>query len=239
MVNRDEETSRLRKIYEARRYDVDPAYCDANPVNLQRVQSMERAALRALSQAGLADRLGELDVLDFGCGNGKWFGRWLAWGAMPEGLVGVDARPEAIALARRRFPGSCFQVSDPDQLPFEDERFDVVSQNVAFSSILDPELRAICATELSRVLRPGGLLLWCDLAFDNPRNPDVKAVKARELRTLFPRLELVRIDRLVLAPPLAKQVVPASWLAARILDHGVPLLRTHLHAVLRKPARSK
>lgn len=237
MVDRDEEARRLRNIYEARHYDVDPAYCDVNPVNLQRVQSMERAALRALAQAGLSEHIGEIDVLDFGCGNGKWFGRWLAWGAMPERLVGVDARPEAITLARRRFPGSLLQPSDPDQLPFEDERFDVVSQNGAFSSILDAELRAICADELSRVLRPGGLLLWCDLAYDNPRNPDVKAVKARELRALFRHLEPVRIDRLVLAPPLARQVVPTSWLAARILEYGVPFLRTHLHAVLRKPTR--
>ena len=75
-------------------------------------------------------------MLDFGCGNGKWFGRWLAWGAMPERLVGVDARPEAshvgAAPVSRLAPSL---PSAPDQLPFEDERFDVVSQNGAFSSI--------------------------------------------------------------------------------------------------------
>lgn len=237
MTKSGDETSRLQSIYEARRYDVDPAYCDTDPVYLQRVQSIERAALRVLAQVGLSNRLGELDVLDFGCGNGKWFGRWLAWGAMPERLVGVDARPEALALARHRFPVSRFIESDPDQLPFEDERFDVVSQNIVFSSILARERRSTCADELCRVLRPGGILLWCDLAFNNPKNPDVKAVTVRELRTLFPRLEPVRIDRLVLAPPLARQIVPSSWLAAQILEHTLPFVRTHLHAGLRKPAR--
>jgi SAM-dependent methyltransferase len=234
MIDSRTEAARMRAIYEARGYDGDTAYSDIDPVYLQRVQSMERALLRGLSVAGLSARIPLLDVLDFGCGNGRWFGRWLAWGAAAERLLGVDVRPEAVARARAGFPTCRFQETDPALLPFADGSFDVVSQHLAFSSILDAELRVAAAAEMARVLRPRGVLLWCDMSVQNPNNANVRSVPRRELLGLFPQLEALRVERLVLAPPLARRLAPRARLLVEILESVVPPLCTHLYATFRK-----
>jgi len=225
-----EEVERLNTVYRARR----PAQSDADPVYLQRVQTMERSALRGLVAAGLESRLRELSVLDFGCGNARWFGRWLAWGADPALLTGVDVRKDALVGARETFPMCRFQDAVPGSLPFPDATFDVVSQNVVFSSILDPALRQRSASEICRVLKPGGVLLWCDFVFNSPGNPNVRGVPVREAKALFGTLTHVRTERVVLAPPLARRIVPLSWLLAETVETLAPFLRTHVFLTLAK-----
>ena len=88
------------------------------------------------------------------------------------------------------------------------------------------------AEEIERVLAPGGVLLWYDFAFNNPRNPHVRKVTAGELRTLFPNLQ-GRIASVTLAPPIARAVAGVSWRLAMALSR-VPWLQTHFLAVLRK-----
>ena len=102
-----------------------------------------------------------------------------------------------------------------------------------FSSILEEEQRRIVAGELRRVIRSGGVLMWYDLRVDNPRNSDVRAVPSRALADLFPSWS-IQLRSVTLAPPLARMVVPRSWLAAQMLS-ALPLLRTHALGCLRKP----
>jgi len=228
------EAARIDAIYSRRGYDTDPEYSDGNPVYLQRVQSMERTTLAALKIAGLGKRLAELNILDFGCGNGRWFGRWIAWGAVPANLTGVDLRAKAIDLAHATFSQCSFRVMHEGRVPCADGSFDVVVQNVVFSSILDDGLRHTAASEIARVLKPSGIILWCDFIFNNPQNPNVRGVKKGDIRALFPGFEAVVMKRIVLAPPLARRIVPLSWLAAEIAELSFPLLRTHIFAMLRK-----
>src|SRR5208337_2221857 len=108
---------------------------------LHRVHSMERAMLTALKSVGLHQHLGDLKVLDFGCGNGKWLGRWMAWGAAGANLAGVDLRSKCVELATARLSPCCFKTMVDGSIPFDDASFDVVAQNVVFSSILHDHLR--------------------------------------------------------------------------------------------------
>lgn len=230
------EAARVERVYTARGYDTDLEYADVNPVYLQRVQSMETATLAALREAGLWQRLGELDILDYGCGNGRWLGRWLAWGAAPQHLHGVDIRPSAIEAARRTFPQCDLQVLAADgALPTGDASLDVVVANLVFSSILDDGVRAGAAREIARVLRPGGVFLSCDFAIDNPANPDVRAFTVDQARSLFAGFDLTAQRRLILAPPVARAVVPRSWGLADLLERVAPPVRTHRLLTLRKP----
>ena len=119
-------------------------------------------------------------------------------------------------------------------LPWDDASFDLVLQSMMFSSILDPSVRAAAASEMARVLRPGGLVLWYDFFTDNPRNPNVRGVGRRELRELFPGFEL-RWRRVTLAPPLIRLLAPrarplaAALQALKLLDtHALALLRTRV-----------
>ena len=86
------------------------------------------------------------------------------------------------------------------------------------------------AAEITRVLRPGGALLWYDLRVPNPRNPNVRPVSRRELAALFPGL-VGPVETATLAAPLARHVAPWSELVAGALER-CPWLRTHLLAVL-------
>src|SRR5689334_12385627 len=183
-----DELERIESVYARRGYDTDFDYSDTNPAYLHRLHSMERATLSALKVAGFERNLTDLRVLDFGCGNGRWFGRWLAWGATPSNLTGVDLRAAAIEMAESAFPQCCFRVMPQGNVPFPDASFDVVYQNLVFSSILDDGVRQAAALEMMRVLKPGGIILWCDFTCDNPRNPHVRGVKRRDIRVLFPNM---------------------------------------------------
>lgn len=229
------ERARIDTVYAARRYDVDPEYADTNPVYLHRSQSIERAYVAALRTAKLQPQLAQLRILDYGCGNGRWFGRWLAWGASSANLVGVDVRASAIASARESLPRCEFEILNGTCTKFAPASFDIVCQNLVLSSILDDDIRQSVASDMLRLLRPGGLILVCDFRFDNPRNRDVRAVRAADLRQLFrPCIEVARF-RVVLAPPVARSIVPRSWLAAVALEGVFPFLRTHVLLALRKP----
>lgn len=229
-----DEIKRIEAVYSLRGYDTDFNYSDGNAVYLHRVHSMERTILSALKVAGVERNLADLRVLDFGCGNGRWFARWIAWGATPSNLTGVDVRGTALELASTTFPQCCFKVMPRGRIPFPNAWFDVVYQNLVFSSILDDGIRRAAAVEMMRVLKPGGVVLWCDLAFRNPRNPHVREVKRSDLKALFPNVEIIVMKSVILAPPIARWVVKRSWLMADILESGFPFLRTHVFAALRK-----
>lgn len=104
-------------------------------------------------------------VLDIGCGTGT-----LAIAATkhvgPTGTVyGIDASPEMIARASRKAARArapvVFQLAAAEQLPFPDGRFDVVLSTLMLHH-LPRDTRQQCATEIRRVLKPGGRVLAVD-----------------------------------------------------------------------------
>jgi SAM-dependent methyltransferase len=100
-------------------------------------------------------------VLDVGCGRGGTVAL-LATELDAAEAVGVDLSPEAVEFCRRthRHEAARFEVGDAEQLPFEDARFDVVTN--LESSHTYPNLRAFLS-EVARVLVPGGRFLHADL----------------------------------------------------------------------------
>ena len=126
---------------------------------------------------------------------------------------------------------------DASALELPDGSFDVVFASTVFTSILDEDLRRRVAEAMRRLVRPGGAVLWYDFAFDNPRNPDVRGVRARAIRSLFPE-GCASIRRITLAPPIARICLrlPGAFglLAYRSLA-AIPPLRTHLVAWIAKP----
>lgn len=88
--------------------------------------------------------------LDVGCGTGALTAT-VAARAEPAGLTGVD--PSEGFLAGARVPGADFVVGDAQDLPFPDDRFDVVISGLALNFVADP---ARAAAEFARVTMPGG-----------------------------------------------------------------------------------
>jgi ubiquinone/menaquinone biosynthesis C-methylase UbiE len=122
------------------------------------------------------------------------------------------------------------RVANAATLPFDDRTFDLALTFTMFSSIPDAALRLDVATEIRRVLRPRGAVLWYDF-WTNPVNADVKALRLREIERLFGR-KAAEARRVTLAPPISRRVAPHSLLACELLT-AIPFLRTHWLAIVR------
>jgi SAM-dependent methyltransferase len=226
------EEMRIREAYARRTGQQRYSWFDA--AHLYAMQEVERGVLHLLRVHGFG-ALGAQRVLEVGCGTAVWLREFVKWGAIPDHLAGIDLLEDRVSQARRLAPGALRVMSgSAEALPFDDASFDIVLQSLVFTSIIDKEMRRRVATEMLRVVRPGGLILWYDYHVNNPSNPDVKAVKASELSDLFPGCEIDR-RRVTLAPPLARFVAPRSRVAYGLLS-AVPLLKTHYLAAILPPA---
>jgi len=91
-------------------------------------------------------------TLDLGCGEGR-VARDLA--GRGHAVVGIDASPTLVELAREADPDGEYLLGDAAALPFDDASFDLV---VAYNVLMDVEDMAGAVREAARVLVPGGRL---------------------------------------------------------------------------------
>ena len=225
------ETDRIARAYRDRD-ERAAARWDLRNAGNQHILSERRDKTRRLLEREGWLPLGDKRVLDVGSGSGAelaWFGEL---GASESGLVGIDLLPERVELARRSFPQLEFHAGNAEHLPFPDGGFDLVLAFTVFSSVLDPGMAANVASEIRRVMRPGGSLLWYDFRYDSPSNPNVRGVRAARVRALFPDLRGELIG-LTLLPPLARHLGPLTPVAYPALA-WMPPLRSHLLGLLRK-----
>lgn len=230
---RADETTRMREVYAGRAERLAGAgtYSLANDAYLFAIQSRQRALLRLLRREGLWP-LEDRDILEVGCGNGGVLLELLGYGADPHRLHGTDLLAERAAVARQRLPHLPISASSGTALPYPDDSFDIVLQFTVFSSILDPAICYTVAREILRVLRSGGAILWYDF-WINPLNKQTRGIRPSEIRDYFPGCDIV-LERVTLAPPLARRIVPASWSAALLLEKA-GFLNTHYLAIVRRP----
>lgn len=231
MTGADREAARILAEYERRERDIGREfYALTKPANLFIRHGQQRALLWALRTAG-ALPLEHKRILEVGCGRGQWLTVFEDFGARRENLAGIDLDPQRIGEARHRYPGADLQTGDATRLPWHAWMFDIVFQSTMFSSILDHAVRKLVADEMRRVLKPQGIAIWYDLRFDNPSNRNVRGISPRELRDLFPGCS-VTVQPVTLATPLARRLVPRSWLLAAALER-LGLLNTHLIGLIR------
>jgi SAM-dependent methyltransferase len=159
----------------------------------RQIAEAERYAPWLADAVGIPEAGGR-DVLDVGCGPGILLARFALAGARVEG---VDLVPEHVERARANLAtlglAGEARIGDGEQLPYPDERFDLVVANNAlqFTTDFDAALR-----EARRVLRPGGSLrlvlyhrrsafLWGRIVLANAgalrRTRSLDAVLARSL----------------------------------------------------------
>jgi SAM-dependent methyltransferase len=154
------------------------------------------------------DALGDLRgkaTLDYGCGHGMAAVAMARAGAR---VTAFDLSPGYVAEARRRAAANGVAVecvtASGEELPFADASFDAVWGN----AILHHLDLARAGRELKRVLRPGGVAVFCEPWGGNPllgfarhalpypgkhRTPDEQPLTRRDLRPLravFPNLEV-------------------------------------------------
>lgn len=114
-------------------------------------ERLEHDLIIELARPGNSDK-----ILDVGCGDGALAETLAAKGAC---VVGIDSNPEMVEAARLRDCG-CFLVAEGGRLPFPDSSFDLV---VAMTVLCVSGQAERLATEMARVLRPGGRLIIGEL----------------------------------------------------------------------------
>lgn len=95
-------------------------------------------------------------ALDAACGTGR-HAAYLA--SLGHEVIGVDASPEMLAVARKKLPDTEFHRADLHELPLPDASVDALVCALALSYV--PDLAPVFA-EFARVLRPGGHLVISD-----------------------------------------------------------------------------
>jgi ubiquinone/menaquinone biosynthesis C-methylase UbiE len=221
----DPEVERIRKIYARRDVNIDPErYTLFDAAYLCLHHSRQRALLNLLRRVGINTLQGRR-VLEVGCGRADILIEYLGYGVNSKDLVGIDLLFDHLSQAHERLPVLQLLCADGRFLPFRDNSFDVVIQYTVFSSVLNDHDRQNLATEMLRVVNPGGLIVSYDFWPNNPSNPDVRGLRFSQIRTLFPYCHY-DLQRIVLAPPISRRIAPLSSLVCQALEK-LPFLCSH------------
>lgn len=116
----------------------------------------DEAYLDSFERYELFELMGEvegLEVLDVGCGTGRMVENLRKFGAK---VTGVDVSEKMLEVAKKRFGSTEFVLGDVEDLPFENERFDMV-----IATFVIVHLRELqqAFDEVYRVLKPGGVFI--------------------------------------------------------------------------------
>jgi len=117
-------------------------------------------------------------VLDVACGPGIVT---CAFAQQSSRAVGIDVTPAMLEVAQQRqveqhLSNLEWKLGDANELPFDDESFDVVVTRYSFHHLLNP---AAALREMMRVCKPHGVVLVADVAI-----ADQKSAYFDELETL-------------------------------------------------------
>lgn len=173
-----------------------------------------------------------MNILDVGCGGGTLLRYLFDFGAKPGNCFGIDLLEDALGSAKELSPNTSFFLANAAQIPFADHTFDLVFQSMVLTSVLDPKIKQTIASEMLRVLRQHGRLVWYDFIYDNPRNKNVKGIGGREIRELLPGCEF-QFWRLTLAPPIGRTLGAVSPFLFHLFSR-VPFLCTHYLCIAEK-----
>lgn len=183
-------------------------------------------------------------MLELGCGTGEFTRRVARAGA---GLVALDLSPDLLAKANSRVrTGASFVRADATVLPFHSASFDAV---YGCSILHHLEVEA-ALSEVRRVLRPGGRLVFSEPNLLNPQNfvmfkvrplrpyigfsPDEMAFTRRAIIRVLRRLDFrsIRVRYFdFLHPAIPGRLVPVAAPALAALER-VPLVRAFSGSLL-------
>ncbi len=152
-------------------------------------------------------------ILDVGCGTGHLTRVAKVKAGAAAEVAGLDASPEMIDVARQKAIEEGvdidFQTGLIEQLPYDDEQFDLVLSSLMVHHLPD-DLKAAGFAEVYRVLKPGGRLLVVD--FEPPKHPLIRrflivllghTMMMLDVRQYAPLLETIGFAEV--------QTGPTSW----------------------------
>jgi ubiquinone/menaquinone biosynthesis C-methylase UbiE len=224
------ERERLRTVYLSEKFRSRHRSAD---VGNQYLASARWDAFLTAVRRSLDPSMSGGAYLEVGSGVGVGLERVSATGIGFRSVAGVDFLLEHLQEGKTVHPGMHMVCADGLLMPFAAASFDVVTQIMMLSSVLDPQARCSIGAEMLRVLKPGGVLISFDLRYPQLPPRHRIALGLRGLREVFPRLSM-RSSTNTLLPPLARLLAPRSIGLCRLLEK-IPFLRAFRVAVIRKP----
>ena len=103
-------------------------------------------------------------IADLGCGSGR-HAKVLVEG--DHDVVGLDASPRLLSIARRKLPRAAFVLGDLCALPFRDASFPALIAVAAIHHLPSESERVTAMREIARVLRPTGRALITAWSLDD------------------------------------------------------------------------
>ena len=228
-----DEIENIRQRYERRKLlPVDGMYSIYAPHSLPTMYEREREFIRIISEADVFPETAK--VLEIGCGAGGNLHDFIKYGFSPDNIVGNDLLSERLEVAKKKLPPEVQLIpGDACTIILPDEGYDVVYISTVFSSILDHPVRKQLADRVWGLLKPGGVIIWYDFIFNNPKNKDVEKVTQAQLMSLFPGSADYKFKRITLAPPLSRAVCKISSKLYPVVNF-FPFFRSHLMGWIRK-----
>jgi ubiquinone/menaquinone biosynthesis C-methylase UbiE len=144
--------------------------------------AFEKSVVQALR--GLAGDKRSWKILDVGCGAGFSLLRLLTYGLEPERLHGIEISQRLIDRGRTRFPALNFTQGDATSMQYESDSFDLAMESTMFIQITDETIAQQIASEMLRVVKPGGYIMLTDWRYSYGR-AEYRAVSARRIARLF------------------------------------------------------
>ena len=138
-----------------------------SPLSLFLGDILQKNALKSTLNAAKGHR-----VLDIGCGVGRWSSRLLKLNAS---VVGIDFSESMIKEAEKRQQASNsnnraeFVIATAQDLPFKDSTFDYILSVTVLQHIVDDEEVKKAASEMIRVVRPGGKIIILEVSLSEKR----------------------------------------------------------------------
>lgn len=170
--------------------------------------------------------INKLKFIEIGAGTGINIDFVKRLGFSDRNVFANEINPGRIKILRKKFPEINVIEGDALDLSFK-ESFDIVMQSTLFTSVLDEGKRELLAKKMFSMLRDGGIILWYDFIFNNPRNPDVRKVTKNDIIKLFPQANRIIFKKVTLAPPIGRMIGDLYS-----FFNYFKFLRTHLIAVI-------
>lgn len=131
-------------------------YADLKKFNTHIAPTWDKAFNEALKCVGKMEA--EVKLLDYGCGDGKYFKYWLDRGLSPKGIFGLELSKKRVGRCHQIGWKNVLQLTPQAPLPYGDSSFDVINCMEVIEHIPAEEGKRVIR-ELRRIIRPGGVLL--------------------------------------------------------------------------------
>jgi SAM-dependent methyltransferase len=224
------QTADILKKYERRLASGMGRSYDLRPQNIVLWQEIDQTLCRVLIKFNMRPER----VLIVGAGYGAEVYQLLRIGFTPKSIFCVDMLQERIDSLITNCPPLGGTYIGAYKAGVFAENFDLILCCTVLSSISDDIDRNYLIANMAQSLNSDGALLVYDIAFNNPRNKDVRRVNFLEL-TQTSGLYLRYSKKIAILPRLARRMAGLPlWLTSVIRLLGI--FRTHRVSVLFKRA---